>query len=81
MPDEIAVQPGTATARAETEAPTMPCSLGEYLLYFLRLGMFGFGGPGDRAGEVARRHDLSPARVSQLRRQLKENWDLFCGNA
>src|SRR4051794_1450253 len=35
------------------EAP-VPCTLGEFLLYFLRLGAFGFGGPIALAGYMQR---------------------------
>jgi hypothetical protein len=34
---------------------------------------------GGRTGEVAVKHGLSPARVSQLRREFKLGWDAFCG--
>src|SRR5947209_12400723 len=34
---------------------------------------------GHRTGELARRFKVSPARVSQLRRQFYEGWVKFCG--
>jgi hypothetical protein len=34
---------------------------------------------GERTLDVARKHRLSPGRVSQLRRELLEDWRLFCG--
>lgn len=37
-----------------------PCSLGQFLLYFLRLGTFGFGGPIALAGHM--QHDLVESR-------------------
>ena len=39
-------EPAVVEARPET----VPCSLGEFLLYFLKLGTFGFGGPIALAG-------------------------------
>jgi hypothetical protein len=33
---------------------------------------------GERALDVAARHGLSPGRVSQLRRELHDDWELFC---
>src|SRR4051812_38303045 len=43
------------TGRAEAERDgAVPCSLGELLLYFLRLGTFGFGGPIALAGYMQR---------------------------
>src|SRR5512141_2036268 len=39
--------PGAAT-------PVLPCSMREFLLYFLRLGTFGFGGPIALAGYMQR---------------------------
>jgi len=35
-------------------ADTVPCTLQEFLLYFLRLGTFGFGGPIALAGYMQR---------------------------
>jgi hypothetical protein len=29
--------------------------------------------------DLANRHGISPSRVSQLRREFKEDWDRFCG--
>ena len=34
---------------------------------------------GGRTKEVSRLFGLSPGRVSQLRRQLMEDWRRFCG--
>src|SRR5260370_760321 len=39
---------------------TQPCSMRELLLYFLRLGAFGFGGPIALAGDM--QHDLVETR-------------------
>src|SRR5262249_49924260 len=36
---------------------------------------------GDGTFELAARHGLSPARISQLRRQLCVSWRRFCGEA
>jgi hypothetical protein len=36
---------------------------------------------GERTLEVAGRHGLSPARVSQLRREFHADWARFCGSA
>jgi chromate transporter len=49
--------PGMAT---EAAAVVMPCTLREFLSYFLRLGTFGFGGPIALAGRMQR--DLVEAR-------------------
>jgi chromate transporter len=38
----------------ESEASIVPCALGQFLLYFLRLGTFGFGGPIALAGYMQR---------------------------
>lgn len=35
---------------------------------------------GETTGDVARRFRVSPSRISQLRSELKESWDGFCGN-
>src|SRR4029077_9531245 len=44
-----------ATAEAAAAVPeTVPCTLGELLVYFLRLGTFGFGGPIALAGYMQR---------------------------
>src|SRR5438445_13530441 len=40
------------TAAVPSAAETMPSSLREYLLYFLHLGAFGFGGPIALAGHM-----------------------------
>jgi hypothetical protein len=34
---------------------------------------------GERTLDVARRHGLSPARISQLRREFLKRWVVFCG--
>jgi hypothetical protein len=36
---------------------------------------------GERPLTIARRHGLSPARVSQLRRAFHDNWRAFCGES
>jgi hypothetical protein len=36
---------------------------------------------GERPLDVARRHGLSPARVSQLRRAFHDDWRAFCGES
>jgi chromate transporter len=51
--------PGSAIA-AEPRAVVEPCTLRQLLLYFLRLGTFGFGGPIALAGNMQR--DLVEAR-------------------
>ena len=33
---------------------------------------------GERSLDVSRKHGLSPARISQLRRQLRDDWHEFC---
>ncbi|HSM93711.1 MAG TPA: chromate efflux transporter [Anaeromyxobacteraceae bacterium] len=43
-----------AAPEGEATAPIVPCSLGELLLYFVRLGTFGFGGPIVLAGHMQR---------------------------
>jgi chromate transporter len=40
------------TAREATAVDTVPCSMRDFLLYFLRLGTFGFGGPIALAGHM-----------------------------
>src|SRR5205823_14416273 len=35
---------------------------------------------GERTLDVAAKHGLSPARVSQLRRQFLDGWRTFCGD-
>jgi len=35
---------------------------------------------GDRTKELARKHRISPARVSQLRREFHDDWQLFTGD-
>src|SRR5919106_6271917 len=45
---------GTAALQEESGDSAVPCSLGEFLLYFLRLGTFGFGGPIALAGYMQR---------------------------
>jgi hypothetical protein len=36
---------------------------------------------GERTWDVARKHGLSPGRVSQLRREFHADWERFCGIA
>ena len=36
---------------------------------------------GERTLDVARRHGLSPGRVSQLRREFLHRWEIFCGES
>jgi hypothetical protein len=33
---------------------------------------------GERTFDVGRRHGLSPARISQMRRKLRDDWEAFC---
>jgi hypothetical protein len=35
---------------------------------------------GDRTLDVARKHGITPARISQLRRALHADWSRFCGD-
>jgi hypothetical protein len=35
---------------------------------------------GERTSDVADRHGMSPARVSQLRREFRQDWGRFCGD-
>jgi hypothetical protein len=35
---------------------------------------------GERPGDVARKFHLSPGRVSQLRRQFRDDWQIYCGD-
>ena len=44
----------TDTAAIQPESGTVPCTMREFLLYFLRLGTFGFGGPIALAGYMQR---------------------------
>ncbi|MFL5437856.1 MAG: chromate transporter [Myxococcales bacterium] len=44
----------THPAATERESETVPCTMREFLLYFLRLGTFGFGGPIALAGYMQR---------------------------
>ena len=37
-----------------TEKTVLPCTIWQFLLYFLRLGIFGFGGPIALAGYMQR---------------------------
>src|SRR5438094_5330001 len=53
----------------QTAADTLPCTMRELLLYFLRLGTFGFGGPIALAGYMQRdlveeRHWISRVGLS-----------------
>jgi chromate transporter len=43
-----------------SDTDTVPCPFGQFLLYFLRLGTFGFGGPIALAGNM--QHDLVETR-------------------
>src|SRR3982751_5544076 len=48
-------EPGSAPADStEAQPDTVPCTMPEFLLYFLRLGTFGFGGPIALAGYMQR---------------------------
>ena len=61
----------TATADQRSPSPsgkTVPCTLQEFLLYFLQLGTFGFGGPFALAGYMQR--DL----VERCRRITKQDY-------
>jgi len=44
----------TSSASSTEAAPLVPCTLGEFTLYFLRLGTLGFGGPIALAGYMQR---------------------------
>jgi hypothetical protein len=35
---------------------------------------------GERTLDLSRKHRLSPARISQLRREFRDDWRLFCGD-
>jgi hypothetical protein len=35
---------------------------------------------GERTLDVADKHGISPARISQLRREFKDDWTRFCGD-
>src|SRR5215470_18930426 len=50
----------TAAESPAAEKGLVPCTIWEFLLYFLRLGTFGFGGPIALAGYMQR--DLVEAR-------------------
>src|SRR5512137_1245950 len=43
---------GESPPTSVTEASVVPCSMREFLLYFVRLGTFGFGGPIALAGHM-----------------------------
>ena len=61
--NDISSTPGTEADLSEEKPPepaTVPCTLRELLLYFLRLGTFGFGGPIALAGHMQR--DLVESR-------------------
>src|SRR5499427_9646969 len=51
---------GAKSVPVEQESGTQPCTLRQFLLYFLRLGTFGFGGPIALAGSMER--DLVESR-------------------
>jgi chromate transporter len=61
-PGEIQrIAPATAAGAPEgRDGDIVPCSLRQFLLYFLRLGTFGFGGPIALAGHM--QHDLVESR-------------------
>src|SRR5256714_2402735 len=44
----------SAASSVEPGSETVPCTMREFLLYFLRLGTFGFGGPIALAGYMQR---------------------------
>src|SRR2546425_2164196 len=50
----------SAAGSVEPGSDTVPCTMREFLLYFLRLGTFGFGGPIALAGHM--QHDLVETR-------------------
>lgn len=52
--DEHAKQDGSPAGAEGAVPETVPCTLGEFLGYFLRLGTFGFGGPIALAGYMQR---------------------------
>jgi len=71
--DEPNAGPPAPAAGQAQDAPgpdTVPCALGEFLLYFLRLGAFGFGGPIALAGYMQR--DLVERRRWVSARDYKE---------
>src|SRR5437870_5715381 len=47
-------KPASDPAAIQPASGTVPCTMGEFLLYFLRLGTFGFGGPIALAGYMQR---------------------------
>src|SRR6266481_4508086 len=57
MPDQPATAKRSTDSVAtsvEVGSDTVPCTMREFLLYFLRLGTFGFGGPIALAGYMQR---------------------------
>src|SRR5882724_8525743 len=48
------VRDATGSSPAQADGETVPCTMREFLLYFLHLGTFGFGGPIALAGYMQR---------------------------
>jgi hypothetical protein len=36
---------------------------------------------GERTKDLSRRFEVSPARISQLRREFQRGWSKFCGDS
>jgi chromate transporter len=54
QPDDVAAPVAEQVPAAGAQAELVPCTLGQFLLYFLRLGALGFGGPIALAGYMQR---------------------------
>src|SRR5512137_2465939 len=52
-PGTPASRPGESPSTSvKVDPPVVPCTMREFLLYFVRLGTFGFGGPIALAGHM-----------------------------